>query len=111
MEFLTTRTLKFVFLPGGAILLAATLLLDSRWVPLSSPSINFFYYAVFVAAAFLAWRFHYTRILFSVIVILLAHRALDFFAHEYGLDSRPERMAFEAVALLVPLNFIFLTFF
>jgi diguanylate cyclase (GGDEF)-like protein len=111
MEFLTTRTVKFVFLPGGAILLVAVLLLDSGWVPLSSPSINFFYYAVFIAAAFLAWRFHYTRILFSVAVILLAHRALDFFAQGRIATSGPGRTAFEAVALLLPLNFIFLTFF
>ena len=111
MELLTAKTVKFVFLPGGAILLAAVLLLDSGWLPLSASSVTFFYYAVFIAAAFLAWRFHYTRILFSVIVLVLAHHALVFFAQGRIVSSGPGQVAFEAVALLVPLNFIFLTFF
>ena len=111
MEFLTKKTVKSILLPGGAVVLAAALLLGSNWVPLSPASINFFYYAVFIAAALLAWRFHSTRILFSAVILLLGHHAMESFAHGQIASAGSGRIAFEAVALLVPLNFIVLTFF
>jgi diguanylate cyclase (GGDEF)-like protein len=111
MNIWTMRTVKFIFLPGGAILLGAFLLLDTRWISPSPSAVSFFYYSVFIAAALLAWRFHYTRILFSVAVLLLAHRALEFFAQGRLVTAGPGRIAFEALALLLPLNFVFLTFF
>jgi len=111
MEFWSKRTFKSIFLPGGAILLGAVLLLDSGWLPLPPAGVNFFYYAVFIAAILLAWRFHSTRVLFSAIVLVLAHHAIDWYGHGRIATSGPGQVAFEAVALLVPLNFIFLTFF
>jgi diguanylate cyclase (GGDEF)-like protein len=108
MELWTKRTIQSVFVPGGIILLGAVLLLDTKWVTLPASGVNFFYYAVFIAAGLLAWRFHSTRILFSGVVLLLGHRAIEFYAH---MGAGPGRIAFEAVALLIPLNFIFLTFF
>jgi diguanylate cyclase (GGDEF)-like protein len=111
MELLTRRTIKSIVLPGGAILLGALLLLGSDWVSLSASSINFFYYAVFVAAGLLASRFHSTRILFAVVVLLLGHHAVEFFSQDRIVPTGPGRIAFEAVALLIPLNFILLTFF
>ncbi len=111
MELLTKRTVKSILLPGGGILLAAVLLLGTEWVSLSSASVNFFYYAVFIVAALLAWRFHSTRILFSAIILLLGHHAVEFFAQDRIVYVGPGRAAFEAVALLIPLNFILLTFF
>jgi diguanylate cyclase (GGDEF)-like protein len=111
MEFLNKRTIQFIFLPGGFILLGAVLLLDTGWITVSGSGVTFFYYAVGIAAALLAWRFHSTRILFSVIVLLLAHHAVEFFAQGHTVSTGPGRTAFEAVALLLPLNFAFLTFF
>jgi diguanylate cyclase (GGDEF)-like protein len=111
MELLTKRTVKSVLLPGGAILLAPVLLLRTDWVSLSPSGVTFFYYAVFIAAALLAWRFHSTRILFSAVVLLLGHRAVEFFAQGRIVSVGPGRVAFEAVALLIPLNFILLTLF
>jgi hypothetical protein len=110
MELLSKRTIKFIFLPGGVILLGAVLLLETRWIQLPAYGVNFFYYAVFIAAALLAWRFHSTRILFSAIVLLLGHKAIEFFAQGHVVSAGPGRAAFEAVALLIPLNFAFLTF-
>ena len=111
MDFLNKRTIKSVLLPGGVILLGAVLLLESGLVPLSPSGVNFFYYAVFIAAGLLAWRFHSTRILFCVIILLLAHHAIGFIAQHAEGAKAPPRIAFEAVALLIPLDFIFLTFF
>ncbi len=111
MELLTGRTVKSIFLPGGAIVLAAVLLLKTNWSALSPSGINFFYYAVFIAAAALAWRFHSTRVLFSAIVLLLGHHAVEFYSQSRMVMTGPPRIAFEAVALLIPLNFIILMYF
>src|SRR6266550_8717740 len=106
MDFLNKRTINSVLLPGSLILLGAVLVLESGFVPLSPSGVNFFYYAVFIAAGLLAWRFHSTRVLFSVIVLLLGHHALEFLSQGRGTATGPGRIAFEAVALLLPLNFI-----
>jgi diguanylate cyclase (GGDEF)-like protein len=111
MEFWTKRTLKSVFVPGAFVLLGAVLLLNAQWPPLPAMGVNFFYYAVFIASLLLAWRFHSTRILFSSVVLLLAHHTIEWYGQGQMLVSGPGRVAFEAVALLIPLNFIFLTFF
>lgn len=76
-----------------------------------APGVNFFYYAVFIAALLLAWRFHSTRVLFSAIVLMLAHHAINWYGHGHVVASGPAHIAFEAVALLVPLNFVLLTYF
>jgi diguanylate cyclase (GGDEF)-like protein len=106
MELLSRKILNSLLFPGGVILLGAVLLLDNKWIALSPAGVSFFYYAAFVAAGLLAWRFHSNRILFSVIVLLLGHHAIQWFA-----SGLPARTALEAIALLVPLNFAFLTFF
>jgi len=91
--------------------MAAALLLQTGWPSFSPSGVNFFYYAVFIAAGALAWRFHSTRILFSAVILLLGHRAVEFFEQGRMVATGPGRTAFEAVALLVPLDFILLTFF
>jgi diguanylate cyclase (GGDEF)-like protein len=111
MEFLTRRAIKSLLLPGGAILLGSVVLLKPGLIAYPPLGISFFYYAVFVAAALLAWRFHSTRILFCVVVLLLAHHALVWFGQGQLAGTGPPRLAFELVALLAPLDFILLTFF
>jgi diguanylate cyclase (GGDEF)-like protein len=103
--------LQLFLLPGGAALLGAVLLLQRGWINPSLYGVKFFYYAVFLAAVLLAWRFHSTRILLSTVVLIIAHRAMEFFAHGRVVASGPGRVAFEAIALLIPLNFILLSFF
>ncbi len=111
MEFWSQRTFKSILLPGGIVLLGAILLLDSAAKYFPAPGVNFFYDAVFVAALLLAWRFHSTRVLFCTVVLLLSHHAINWYAVHYISAPGPAHVAFEAVALLVPLDFIFLTFF
>jgi diguanylate cyclase (GGDEF)-like protein len=111
MEYFNPRVIKSLLLPGGAIVLVAFLVLKATFLPLSPSGINFFYYAVFIAAGLLGWRFHSTRILFSLLILLMGHHAIVFFADGHGIAHEPGRTGFEAVAVLIPLDFIFMTFF
>jgi diguanylate cyclase (GGDEF)-like protein len=101
----TARTWKAWLIPGGLLLaLAAMLVNSSLFVQVASP-IAFYYVGVFVAGLLLAWRFNSSRILFSLLVLLLAHRAVDFFSAGQ-VHTGPGRMAVSLAALLIPLNFV-----
>lgn len=111
MRILNRTFLQSFFLPGGAILLVAVLILGPGWFNTSASGVKFFCYAVFIAAFLLAWRFHSTRIFLCTVVLLLANRAIEFLTHDRILSAGPGRIAFEAIALLIPLNFVLLAFF
>lgn len=106
MDLWSKATLKALFLPGGALLLAAVALLQDGFFPISTPAIDFYYYLAFIAGILLAWRFHSSRVIFALITLLLAHRALEFFSNGRIVATGPGHIAFEAVALLVPINFV-----
>ncbi len=109
MEFGRKRTLKYLFVPGGILLLAAMALISGGVLPVSAAAVDFSYYAGFAAGILLAWRFHSSRVLFPLITLLLAQRALEFFSAGRAASAGPGRIAFEAIALLLPLNFIVLS--
>jgi GGDEF domain-containing protein len=90
----------------GALLLALSLaIVSSSLFTLVAPSVGFYYVAVFAAGLLLSWRFNSSRILFSLLALLLAHRAVDFFsAGQVSTDAG--RMAVALAAILVPLNYI-----
>src|SRR5208337_4519243 len=102
--------LRSLLLPAGALLLLAVLLLQGGIVTLSASAVDFFYYSIFVAGVFLAWRFHSSRILSALILLLVAHRAVEFFSAGKLVASGPGRVAFEAIAVLLPLNLVALAF-
>lgn len=106
VDMVTKGTLKSLWVPGGILLLAAVILLQGGFLSISAAVVDFYYYAVFAAGIPLAWRFHNSRVLFALIMLLLAHRALEFFSAGRVAGSGPGLIAFEAIALLVPLNFI-----
>jgi diguanylate cyclase (GGDEF)-like protein len=101
-------TLKSLFVPGGILLLTAVVLLSGGFLSVSAAAVDFYYYAVFVAGILLAWRFNSSRVLFALIMLLLAHRALEFFSGGRVVAIGPGRIAFEAIAFLLPVNFIVL---
>jgi len=103
------RTLISLAFPAGILLLAAVLLLETGLVPLSASVIDFYYYAVFLSGILLAWRFHSNRVLLALLTLLLAHRSLEFFAAGSLSSTGPGHIAFEAIAFLLPLNFIILS--
>jgi diguanylate cyclase (GGDEF)-like protein len=99
------KTWKAWLVPGGALLaLAATLVNSSVFLQIA-PSLSFYYIAVFAAGLLLAMRFNSSRILFSLLVLLLAHRAVAFFSAGQ-LHSGPARTAIALAALLIPLNLV-----
>lgn len=97
---------KTWFVPGGVVLLAAAVALQAGLVPISAQAIDFYYYAVFALGILLAWRFHSSRVMFALITLLLAHRAIEFFSNGQILAAGSGRIAFEAAALLMPINFL-----
>lgn len=103
-------TLKPLLVPGGVLLLAATLLLQGGLLPISLSAVNFYYYAVFIAGILLAWRFHSSRVLFALLFLLLGRQAIDFFSAGRMTLSGPGPIAFETISFLLPMNFVILSF-
>ena len=99
------KTWKAWLVPGGLLLALAAALVNSSLFVQIAPSVAFYYVAVFAAGLLLAWRFNSSRVLFSLLVLLLAHRAVDFFSAGQ-IHTGPGRIAVTLAALLVPLNFI-----
>jgi diguanylate cyclase (GGDEF)-like protein len=99
------RTWKAWLVPGGLLLALAAALVNSSLFVQVAPSLHFYYVCAFAAGLVLAWRFNSSRVLFSLLVLLVAHRAVDFFAAGQ-FHTGPGRTAVALAALLVPLNFI-----
>ncbi len=110
VDLWSKRTLKSLLVPGGVLLLAAIVLLQGGFLSIPASAVDFYYYSVFGAGILLGWRFHSSRVLFVLISLLLAHRAMEFFSMGRVLSIGPGRIAFESVALLLPVNFIVLSF-
>ncbi len=104
------RTWKAWLVPGGLLLALAAALVNSSLFVQVAPSLPFYYVGGFAAGLLLAWRFNSSRVLFSLLVLLVAHRAVDFFAagqfNVRSVSTGPGRTAVALAALLVPLNFI-----
>ena len=107
MTLWNRATLQSVLVPGGLILAVASLFIQHSWITLSPSALTFSYYAVFIAALVLSLRFRSLRIVFGAATLLLAQYALT--AKGPVLHSGAGRTAFEAIALLVPLDFVLLT--
>jgi GGDEF domain-containing protein len=103
-------TLKSLVLPGGLLLLISAFLLNNPVFSIPATTLNFYYYAVFIAGVLIAWRFHSSRVLFAIVTLLLAHRAVEFISAGKGVAVGSGRVVFEAVAFLLPLNFMMLSF-
>ncbi len=97
-------------MPGGILLVCALFAAEIGFARLSVTAIETYYYAVFFAGILLAWRFHSSRILFALITLLLAYRAMEFFSSGRLVVSGPGRIALGTAAFLIPLNFIFVSF-
>ncbi len=106
MNFWSPKTLRSLVLPGGIFLLAASVVFRGAFGTIPAAAVVFSFYAVFGAGMLLAWRFHSSRILFVLATLFLGHRALEFFSSGRIASAGPGRIALEAVAFLLPLNFV-----
>ena len=106
MNLENTKTLKALFLPGGILLLCTVGALQGGWIAITRPAVDSYYLAVFIAGILLAWRFRSSRILLTFLVLLLSHRAMEFFSLGRTATVGPGRVAMESVAFLLPLNFM-----
>src|ERR1700675_5005307 len=109
------RTWKAWLFPGGLLLALAGALVNSSLFCLVAPSLSFYYVGAFAAGLLLAWRFNSSRLLFSLLALLLAHRAVAFFSsgpiqtgplQTGNVLTGPGRTSVALAALLIPLNFI-----
>ena len=91
-------------LPEAPIIIAALVYTHAKWLQdLLAPLAPFYPYAVMGAGVLLGWRFHRSRLLFALLVLALADRTLLHFATGHGLAR--DRVVFQAIAVLLPLNF------
>ena len=102
---MNARTWKAWLVPGGVLLALAVTLVNSSLFAQIAPSLAFYYVGAFAAGLLLAWRFNSSRILFSLLTLLVAHRAVDFFAAGQARTG-PGHTAAALAALLIPVNFI-----
>jgi diguanylate cyclase (GGDEF)-like protein len=100
---------KAWLVPGGVLLALSAALVNSSLLERVAPSLGFYYFAVFAAGLLLAWRFNSSRVLFSLLILILSHRAVEFFSLGQT-HSGPGRTAAILVALLIPVNYIALAF-
>jgi diguanylate cyclase (GGDEF)-like protein len=99
------KMVKALLLPGGICVSVTVLVLNFGLITLAPSAIHFYYYAVFVSGVLLAWRFHSSKVLFALLTLFLAHRALQFFFS--GRAASPTgHAALEVVSVLLPLNFV-----
>ncbi len=109
-EWVNGRTWKAWLVPGGLLLALGAALVNSTLFVQVASSLAFYYVAVFAAGLLLALRFNSSRILFSLLTLLLAHLAVAFFSagqiQAGQAHTGPGRTAVALAALLIPLNFI-----
>lgn len=108
LDMLSKATVKSLLLPGG-LLLAAVALLQTGLLTLTAPGLMFVFYGSVTAGLLLAWRFHSSRVFFALLLLLLAQEATTVFSAGRLPLTGSGRTALEAVALLVPLNFVLLS--
>ena len=106
MQPLSRKTLKSLVLPGGALLVLVAVVTHSGWLTLAFPALNFLYYCAVIGGMLLAWRFHTSRTFLALVVLFLAGQAVAVSATGHIAVSTPAWTALQAVAVLVPLNFV-----
>jgi GGDEF domain-containing protein len=98
--------LKSLAVPGGVLLLGVALLLYSGWLTLTLPALSFLYYCALIGGMLLAWRFHSSRSFFALLVLFLAQGAIALFGEGHVSPGTPVWVALEAIAVLVPVDFV-----
>ncbi len=97
-----TRAFFSFFVPGGIVFLGAVILtragVRAEWTPIIT---HVYPYAVLAAGVLLGWRFNRSRLVFALLILGLADRALLHFAYDHSASGK---IAYNAIAVLLPLN-------
>jgi GGDEF domain-containing protein len=101
--------MKSLFTPG-ICLAAVALLLHTGLVTPSLVLITYAFYGFLIAGLLLAWRFHSSRIFFALLSLFLAQQAIGYFSQGRIAASGAGSIALAAVGVLLPLNFVLLSF-
>jgi diguanylate cyclase (GGDEF)-like protein len=104
------RAISQLLLPGGLLLLAAVLAIREGAVQGAAAFVWRDYpYLIFGAALVLSAIFNRSRLFFAVLIVALADRALLWLAPRLA-SAGIHRTIFDAIALLLPLNLLALSF-
>jgi diguanylate cyclase (GGDEF)-like protein len=97
-------------LTPGICLLAVAALLHTGLIAPSAPVVSYAFYGAWIAGLLLAWRFHSTRIFSALLVLFLAQQAINYFSAGQVPPGAPGMKALAAIGLLLPLDFVLLSF-
>ena len=101
--------MKSLLIPGICLLAVAALLHTGLVTP--SPLLTAYaFYGVLIAGLLLAWRFHSSRVFFALLVLFLAEQSVGYFSQGRVSAGGPGSLALAAAGLLLPLNFVLLSF-
>ena len=95
-------TVKSLLVPGGVWFLGTVLLVYSGWLNLAPPALTFLCYCAIVGGMLLAWRFHSSRTLLCLAVLILAEQGAALSAGQPPYIP----LAINAISVLVPINFV-----
>ena len=101
--------MKSLLTPGICLAAIAALLHTGLLAP-NVALVTYAFFAATIAGLLLAWRFHSSRIFFAVLVLFLAQQAISYFSQGHVATSGPGSTALAGVGLLLPLNFVLLSF-
>jgi diguanylate cyclase (GGDEF)-like protein len=109
MESEARRTAQSFLLPGGIIVVLATVLRSTGILPVDEHSgLGFYLLTVAAAGTLLAWRFHSSRALYALLIVALADRLVWWLVNTRDLPDRVTNTGLDLVAILLPLNFVLL---
>jgi diguanylate cyclase (GGDEF)-like protein len=103
------KALKSLLVPGGTLLLGVAGLEYLGWLPLAPPALSFLCYCGLIGGMLLAWRFHSSRIFFSLAVLFLSQQAVAVFGAGQHPLAPAGLTAVRALAVLVPLNYVLIS--
>ena len=102
--------MKTLLSPGVVVLLVIVGLKSGLLSP-SAPALEYIFYGFCAAGLLLAWRFHSSRIFSAFVILFLSERAISYFsALGRPGNAGPGNAALAAVGILLPLNFVLISF-
>jgi len=107
MNSLRARAVVSFVVPAGVSLLVAAMVLEFGWLPLTSRLLDFTSVAVFALAALLGWRFRSSRLVIAAASLAVAQRGLMQYSQA---DAEIARLAIVVASVLLPANFLVLSF-